>query len=446
MKYLWPRLAVALAVAPASVRADDAPPPPPIRQLLSNPGQLATWLAERDPQVGASRAKVDAAVELHQQAGVYPNPQVSFGVGGFAIGGGNQAPGSETGPTSVGQTYDVSLGVGELVELGKRGPRTAAAELRAREAGESSVATLGGRVNDVTTTLGRLAYVAARHDVVATNLDAARKLERLEKVRLDNKDLAASEFARIQLDTEELEIQLGRADADLSIAVATCSAALYARCTAAGLDASALDAAAPLPAPGSDAGITASIADRPAHRAEQLERSALGEDATLADHRKIPDPTIGIDYTYDAYQFGGNLPQTLGVSVAIPLPLFDRGDHDAAAARANAHAVDLQAHAEMMQERGQTDGLLAQRDALATLLSKMETEAVPRSESIIVQTRKAFDLGQASLADLLLAERAHRDLLLEVLDTRFNLFNVRTQLRQSLGLDDQAARAAGAQR
>ena len=68
---------------------------------------------------------------------------------------------------------------------------------------------------------------------------------------------------------------------------------------------------------------------------------------------------------------------------------------------------------------------------------------VPKSARIIEQTRRAFDLGQAPLADLLLVERAHRDLLLELLDTRFDLFNVRAQLRQQLGLDDQAARDAG---
>ena len=58
-----------------------------------------------------------------------------------------------------------------------------------------------------------------------------------------------------------------------------------------------------------------------------------------------------------------------------------------------------------------------------------------------MQTQKAFDLGEVRLADLLLAERAHRDLLQEVLDARFDLFTVRAQLRQALGLDDEVARA-----
>ncbi|HEX7704102.1 MAG TPA: hypothetical protein VF403_25345, partial [Kofleriaceae bacterium] len=79
---------------------------------------------------------------------------------------------------------------------------------------------------------------------------------------------------------------------------------------------------------------------------------------------------------------------------------------------------------------------------LVTMLQRLESDSVPKSTLIIVQTQKAFDLGQARLADLLLVERAHRDLLLEVLDTRFDLFTVRAQLRQALGLDDEVARNA----
>src|SRR5207253_3806812 len=128
-------------------------------------------------------------------------------------------------------------------------------------------------------TLGRLAYVASRRDVVAANLDAARKLQALEKVRLDNKDLSALEFARIELETDELERQLARAEAELAGALAECTAALYAPCTPAGLDPGALDAAAPLPdqLPQPQVAVEA----RPALHASKLESEALGYDATL---------------------------------------------------------------------------------------------------------------------------------------------------------------------
>ncbi|HEY0252855.1 MAG TPA: hypothetical protein VGC41_15070, partial [Kofleriaceae bacterium] len=111
------------------------------------------------------------------------------------------------------------------------------------------------------------------------------------------------------------------------------------------------------------------------------------------------------------------------------------------AARANARAVEAEDRAQVREQRGVVTALTSQMKTLQTTLQRLETEQVPKSTQIITQTRKAFDLGEARLADLLLVERAHRDLLLEVLDTRFDLFNVRAQLRQALGLDDAVARA-----
>ena len=98
----------------------------------------------------------------------------------------------------------------------------------------------------------------------------------------------------------------------------------------------------------------------------------------------------------------------------------------------------------MREARGQVEALLAIRRTLDATLATLAADALPKAAQIIATTRRAFDLGQTRLADLLLVERTHRELLLEVLDTRFQLFEVRAQLRQVLGLDDaDAARAPG---
>ena len=91
------------------------------------------------------------------------------------------------------------------------------------------------------------------------------------------------------------------------------------------------------------------------------------------------------------------------------------------------------------------EGLRKQFVAVKATLDRYERESLPRSEAIVVQARKAFDLGQTGLAQLLLDERAHRDLVHKILDTRFELFNVRAQLRRALGLDDLTARGVGGQ-
>jgi len=200
-------------VGSSAAHADEAPP---VRAMLADPAQLAAWLRDRDPVLESARAKVEAALELGEQTRVLPNPQLQGAAGGFVIGSTNYGSGG-TGSTnphlSLSQTTNFQIGVAELVELGKRGPRQNAADMRAREAGEASVGALGGRVGDATTALGHLAYAVAKRDLASVNVDFAHKLDVVEKTRLDKADLSPLEYARIEIDREEVERQLGRAEA-----------------------------------------------------------------------------------------------------------------------------------------------------------------------------------------------------------------------------------------
>lgn len=414
---------------------------PDLRMLLADPDALAGWMRVHDPMVDVAQARVEAATAAAAQTRVLPNPALDLEVGNFALGHGNVDPNDgHHGPASVAHTTHVSVGISELFEIGKRTPRRAAAELRVRASSETGLAVLGEHIGDALESLGHLAYVTARRDAVTLNLDAAKKLLALEKVRLDKADLSQAEYARIDLDTDQLSLLLDRANADVAEAIAQCSTALYGTCEPTSLDGTALDAGAPLPRVPTD--IVAEIAARPARRADQLEAAALGEDARLAGARAIPDPTVGISYSHDTYNYGGNLPNVAAVTVGIPLTIFDVGKADAQAARATARAIEAQSAAEVRVGAGHVDALDDQLTALANVLSRLEMDAVPKSARIIEQTRRSFDLGQAGLSDLLQVERAHRDLLLQVLDIRFELFTVRLQLRRELGLDDEAARAA----
>jgi len=301
-------IAIAIALVAPPVHANTGAP---VRALLADPAQLAAWLRDHDPTARAAQAKVEQARELAHQAGVYPNPQLSVGVNDIALGVGNMPPPSMDpnaqmgpGPTGLLQTSNLAIGVSELFEIGKRGPRREAAELRTREAIETSIESLGSRLSDATVALGKIAYVVAVRDVARQNLDAARQLEANERIRLEHKDLAGIDFSRIELDTQQLEVELTRADADIAVALAACTATLFADCNVEGLDVATLDTAAALPAALTDP--PRAVADRPAHQAQRLEASALGQDAVLADHRKIPDPTVGLTYTYDNYNYSGS--------------------------------------------------------------------------------------------------------------------------------------------
>jgi cobalt-zinc-cadmium efflux system outer membrane protein len=79
--------------------------------------------------------------------------------------------------------------------------------------------------------------------------------------------------------------------------------------------------------------------------------------------------------------------------------------------------------------------LASRRAFLERGVETLENDAIPRSEAILSTTNKAFDQGQVSLTDLLLARRTHIGLLLGLLDLKFDFFSVRNDLWRVLGLD-----------
>ena len=78
-------------------------------------------------------------------------------------------------------------------------------------------------------------------------------------------------------------------------------------------------------------------------------------------------------------------------------------------------------------------------ETLDRLLSALGTTAIPKSQSILDTTLAAYNRGQLSLTDLLLARRTHTDLVLRRMDLQFETFRARNELRRTLGLDAELA-------
>src|SRR5206468_3738885 len=115
-------------------------------------------------------------------------------------------------------------------------------------------------------------------------------------------------------------------DADLEGALAACAAALSARCKAG----EPVDLAEAVEAPDSLPGaepLERALAKRPDVVSVELSQRSAERDAVLAGRRAIPDPTLGIGYVQDKLTISGDQPRSLFVSVSLPIPAFDRGQH-----------------------------------------------------------------------------------------------------------------------
>ena len=422
-------LLLAPGAARAQPRADDVASASTL--LVSSPN-LVTWLRARSAGVRAATERTLQAQADARQAGVLPNPTLDLSLGGVPIG--------ETNPPGLGisDTANFTVGLSETIELGKRGPRTRAAELRAHASAEDGVGTLADRLGDARLALGKAVYARAKLGAVEENLRAAHDLTTLEEARRKAGDISENELQRVVLDAQAVELDVAHGRADLAEALAECRAVLEARCDLDDAGVELLDRAAELPAEIADP--AAALAERPDLRSLDLQRRGALEDAELARNRVIPDPQIGVAFTADGFTASGNDPRTLTFNVGIPLAIFDTGKHDAAKAEAHARELQATAHAALALARAGVDGLVDKRKYLEGAVGMLVADAIPRSQAVLESTRKAYETGHLSLSDLILVQRNHRELVSKGLDLRFELFQARNDLRRTLGLDAQAAR------
>ncbi len=163
----------------------------------------------------------------------------------------------------------------------------------------------------------------------------------------------------------------------------------------------------------------------------------------LAGRRALPDPSVRLGYYRDnntqlgmgGMVMSGFSPNSFQITVTVPLPIFDRGQHDAAKARY--HALEQHHVAEGLVAGARSDfaGLVSRKAFLEGAMGILDTVAVPKSTAILDSTTKALDIGQVSMTDLLLARRTHLSLVQNQMDMHFEFFGVRNDLRHTLGLD-----------
>src|SRR5262249_6882663 len=109
--------------------------------------------------------------------------------------------------------------------------------------------------------------------------------------------------------------------------------------------------------------------------------------------------------------------------------------HDAA--RATARAAELSHTASSLAQVATSDAtaLRSRKTFLEKTLGTMKKDAVPKAQSVVNVTEKAFAEGQVGLTDLLLARRAYLALRLSKTDLTYEPSTVGSALRRPLVRD-----------
>jgi outer membrane protein, heavy metal efflux system len=406
-----------------------------VADLLSRPKELIAWLESHNGDVRAAAQRIRQAQADVGTARLPANPSLNVSLSDITIGTTNppRLPFSQT------AVYGGTLA--QTLEIGKRGPRIASAGLKLDSTREAYLDLVGDTVTDARAALGRVAHLRRRQAALEESLAGARQILDLQRSRLDNGDLAGNEYDRLLVDTMVLETDVALSRAEYAAAQANCRALLVAECDAANADLALFDAAAE--APEALPAAEEYLARRHDIRALEQAAASAGLDAVLARRRIIPDPSLAVGYTRDLLTISGDQPRTLQIGVGIALPVFDRGQHDAA--RSEAHAAELRESAAALRERArrEVEALRERRRELDHVLGGLKAEALPRSKRVLDSTLAALGQGELSMTDLLLARRTHTDVVLKVMDLEFAAFAAANELRHALGLDGELARQAG---
>ena len=122
----------------------------------------------------------------------------------------------------------------------------------------------------------------------------------------------------------------------------------------------------------------------------------------------------------------GDNPNSLGVGVAFPLPLFDRNQASIGRARVDQKRAENSIERAWLQVQQDVAGAARRRARAQLLLDSFDAGGMSeRAESALRVAEHAYKAGAASLLELLEAQRTY-------LDTRAQYLRAQHEYRQSL--------------
>lgn len=376
---------------------------PALAQGLSLTQALAQAMAA-NPQLAAARQEIGIAQGARDQAGVMPNPELSYEV-------------EDTDRNSSTTTITLS----QALELGgKRGARIEAASY-----GQSvAQLELARQVNSLRADVVQAFHAALRAQV---GVDLARQSQQLGERGLkvvDGRVRAGKsspvEATRAQVELAEARLQLRRAETEQAMAYQNL-ALISGSATA---DVQRLDA------PSLSPGLPPSSVDLLARLEQTAEmRHALAvidqSDAALGSEKalRVPNLTVSVGSQYDrAVRERVNV-----VGLSMPLPLFDRNQGNVLSAARRADQARDQRNAVEQRLRSETQTALLQWTRAMHEVKTYEQTILSAAQQALDSATRGFEMGKFGF--------------IEVLDAQRTLITARGQYLDSLG----AASAARAQ-
>ena len=381
---------------------------------------------EREPSLRAARADVEAARGMRQQAGLRPNPSLMMER--------REEPGGTDNQTMV----EVSL----PLDLFRRAARVGVAEHELEAIDRSVADRLRLLVNDVKLRYGHAA-AAVRDSRIAGDLAASarRELTLLQR-RVD-------EGASPPIDRDVLDVEARRLEAGRLISVGRADAAMAQFKRAVGLSADTrvtlrdsietLAASPDAAAVASAASVRADVQEadarvRLAHaRIEQAESDGRVDVSVFGSYMRMDAgfPQRGFDALGGLARVRGVFNYVSG-GATVMVPLWNRNQGAVAAARAEWTAAQARLEASQLAAHAEIAEAAALAASTRQVLSVM-ADAVTIARRNLDVVRQTYELGRATLPDVLTEQRRYVEVENEYTSALRDAFEARTSLELARG-------------
>ena len=386
----------------AAVATDTGVAGEPLEISLARAQQLAV---ERNWDLLATAAGVDLAMAQRLVAQQFPNPSLSLSTAKINVD--NHSAGTSEGNGVWDRSYDTIFAVNQLFEIGgKRRNRKASATASYEEARAQFLDAK--RTLDLAVSKSYVAAAQAEENsrVLSQSAASLRKEASLAEVRLNAGEISTADKSQIDITAARFELDARAAESAAAQARVALEVLLGVRRAEGKLVLSErLDTLCANAPPATTNHFSGRRSDLVAAEAALRKTDA---DLRLQKANRIPDPTLLAQYEHEP----PDQPNTIGLGVSLPIPLWNRNKGNILAAQAAKEQarlalekLDAQAAAEVATAR------LAYEDAARRWREYREV-IVPKSQHIRETVAYAYEKGGSSLLDLLVAERNDNDVRL----------------------------------
>jgi cobalt-zinc-cadmium efflux system outer membrane protein len=393
---------------------------------------------ERNRDVIAARLEIQAAQLDVVAARLYPNPTLSYSVGNLVLGKGN----SQGGAVRPGFADELvhSVGVSDVIDVwAKRSARIHAADLGVDHRRLEIEDALREIVYAVRSAFADLAREQNELRLAREIAGRYGETVRLSQARFRAGDISEAELRRVEL--EGLRYTNAVIDAELQLDLARQKlSGLMGLPSAADLAPEVVEVGEPRRAYSIDQLVTRALEQRPDVRAAGSARRAAEAQLSAAKREAYPDITVGAGYTHSQFTIAGDNPDTLGLSLSLPLPVFDRNQANIGRSALDIRRADNTLDRLQLVVRHEIAEAVRKADRSRTLLDVFDAGggAAPggmlqRAETSLQVAEKSYKAGAISLLELLDAQRTYLDVRGQYLRAVYDYRQATIDVRHALG-------------